>query len=99
MESIAEVEDTIREAYAQTSYLDMRSWSDERLQTRKEEIYNCNETLWKNYGEASHGALGILSCEYHDIDEEQDTRTYYKENPSPTRREYAETHRLNLTNL
>ena len=75
------------------------SWTDEQLQTRKEEIIHLINQVHEYLPDiveakrqchngitySRNPAYALLNCQYHDIDEEQDTRAYYAANPSPTR--------------
>ena len=91
-----------QEEYGQlkSGYLD--SWTDEQLQARKEQVVHLIRQVPESLPEtveAKHErrngvthhrnpAYGLLNCQYHDLDEEQDVRAYYAEHPSPTRAEF-----------
>lgn len=75
MKPIEEIEEELSEAYQRFDYKALVNWSDEQLQTRKEEILALQESLYKAHGEEAAGALDILACEYYDIDDEQQNRS------------------------
>jgi hypothetical protein len=75
-------------AYQKVDYRELIHWTPDQLRTRIEEIIHAQRQLYAAYGEAARDAISILSCEYHDMDEELDAQMYYLENPSPTRAEF-----------
>ena len=93
--------------YTQEEYIHLQadyllSWTDEQLQTRKEELVHlinqvpeylpevvqAKHELRAGLAYVRNPAYSLLNCQYHDVDEEQDTRAYYVEHPSPTRAEF-----------
>ena len=90
-----------QEEYEQLKHNYLDSWTDEELQTRKEEIIHLinqvphvtRQPVIGKYGVTGYTTernpqYALLNCQYHDLDEEQDVRAYYAENPSPTRAEF-----------
>ena len=92
-----------QEEYSQLKAKYLLSWTDEQLQTRKEELSHLLSRVPEYLAEevtAKHKRrngltsrrnpdYSLLNCQYHDIDEEQDTRAYYAEHPIPTRAAFA----------
>jgi len=93
-----------QEEYEQLKHNYLDSWTDEQLQTRKEQVVYIIGHVPEYLPEAVQAKherrngvthrrnpeYSLLNCQYHDLDEEQDVRAYYVEHPSPTRAEFKE---------
>lgn len=94
------LDDNLKQLYVHYKHLEQ--WTDEQLQTRKEELVHLMSQLpivVRNPVEGKHAHRPGLTMEYndtymslsgmwHDIDEEEEARAYYVEHPSPTRAEF-----------
>ncbi|MBC6988961.1 hypothetical protein [Hymenobacter sp. BT491] len=76
MKALEEIEDELAEAYAAFHYSQLKTWTLEQLLTRKEEITHLRDRLTATYGKAADAAIGTLLCEYYDLDDEVEIRSF-----------------------